>query len=62
MSVATRTKKATSKKKPRPQNKARASSVKRAAMLKKLTKSGGGRKRARAKTRLKQAGATGEEW
>jgi hypothetical protein len=61
MSVATRTKKATSKKRRRPQNKARASTVKRAAMLKKLTKSGG-RKRARAKTRLKQAGATGEEW
>ena len=59
--MATRTKKATSKKRQRPQNKARASTVKRAAMLKKLTKSGG-RKRASTKRRLKRAGATGEEW
>jgi hypothetical protein len=59
--MATRTKKATSKKRPRPENRARQSTVKRAAMLKKLTKTGG-RKRSSTKRRLKQAGATGEEW
>ena len=59
--MATRTKKAASKKRPKPQNKARKSTVKRAAMLKKLTKTGG-RKRASTKRRLKQAGANGEEW
>ena len=59
--MATRTKKAASKKRPRPQNKARKSTVKRAAMIKKLTKTRG-RKRANTKRRLKQAGTSGEEW
>jgi hypothetical protein len=39
----------------------RDSTVKRAAALKKLTKTGG-RKKMEAKKRLAQSGATGQEW
>lgn len=59
--MATRTKKSTSKKRARPQNQARKRTVTRAAALKKLTKTGG-RKRASAKKRVKQTGATGDDW
>lgn len=60
--MARRTTKATAKKKPKPASKkVRRKRVKRAAAIKQLAKSGG-TPRAKVRTRLRKAGAAGDEW